>query len=404
MKVAYCTIASANYLSRVHVLETSLKQYNPGATLEILLCEWPHICKEISEKTGRPFYSPAEIGCEDWLHMAFYYDITEYNTALKPFFLETLIKKGYEAVFYFDPDIEVFGSFKEMESLIPRYDVVLTPHVCKPFPDDNRTPLIESYIRAGQFNLGYVGVSGSSESLELLKWWQSVCIEKCIFHHAHKFFVDQFWAAIFPSFIEKAYILRDPQYNVAYWNIFQRNLELKDGKWLVDGGELKFFHFSGLHKKDLTKVSVHQNRVTAPEGSDLYRILSGYLQKIKKQEWAMFDSHPYSFATYTNGEEISGEERKNFLYMSALERKTVPNPFDRPDVITKIIRLDIDRGETSSFRFINRIRSFYLRNLAEQARMFITVVRTDGIMKALWYTVRFVLKAVAARLRRLIQG
>ena len=37
LKIAYCTIASANYLPRVRVLEESLATHRPGGSLHILL-------------------------------------------------------------------------------------------------------------------------------------------------------------------------------------------------------------------------------------------------------------------------------------------------------------------------------------------------------------------------------
>ena len=351
IKVVFCTIVSANYLSRAQVLKNSLKKYSPEYELKILLCEKPEVCKEISKKAGHEFYSPADIGCRDWQHMAFYYTLIEYNTALKPFFLEQLCKEGYSSVIYFDPDIEVFSSLNELVKLVLASDIVLTPHLCKPFINDNKIPNMEGFIRGGQFNLGFLGITNSQDSLALLKWWQSVCTEKCIHDSELRYFVDQFWADIFPSFVEKACILRYPGYNVAYWNIFQRDLKCLNGKWLIDGKDLKFFHYSGLAKGDLSKVSIYQNRVTAPKGSDLYTILEMYFEKIKTQKWAEFNERPYSFSTYLNGEAITVVERKKFLRLSKQERREFGDPFEKHTEIRSIIDINVaedNRKRTSS--------------------------------------------------------
>lgn len=348
MKIAFCTIASANYLSRVQVLQKSLRRFHPDVELQILLCESPELCRDIEAQIGQKIFSPADVGCDDWLQMAFYYDITEYNTSLKPYFLEQLIRDGYEAVLYFDPDIEIYGPLDELMRLVVKHDVILTPHVSNPVPNDGKNPPMDSYIRAGQFNLGFLGVGGSKETIELLHWWQSVLLEKCIFTTDHQYFVDQFWAAVFPSFMEKAYILRDPAYNMAYWNVFQRSLELENGYWHTDSGILRFFHFSGLHRNDLTKVSVHQDRVFAPVGSPLYRLLEEYFAKITNQEWAVYDSTLYSFAKYSNGEPITRDERRTFLSMNREERVMVGDPFAANNAVKNIIRLrckdDLDHG------------------------------------------------------------
>lgn len=339
MKIGYCTIASANYLSRVQILEQSLRRFHPEADFHILLCESPDVCNQIAIETGREVISPDTVGCASWLHMAFYYDITEYNTALKPFLLETLINRGYDAVIYLDPDIEIYGDLGFLSLQLEAYHVMLTPHVCFPVPDDGCRPTMDAYIRAGQFNLGFLGVSACKEIHDLLRWWQSVLVERCLFDEANQFFVDQFWADAIPSLIDKVFILRDPAYNMAYWNVFQRKLERKGLTWITDSGDLRFFHFSGLYRQDLTKVSVHQNRVTAPVGSHLYILLAEYFTKIQSQPWSRYTEHRYSFACYSNGEPITNEERKTFLDMSQKERAAVGSPFDANNFSKNVIRI-----------------------------------------------------------------
>jgi len=331
MRVAYCTIASANYLHRVRVLEESLTAHNPDASFHLLLCEWPEVCRSLSGETGRTFVTPQEV-CPDWLHMAFYYDIVEYNTALKPYLIEYLFAKGYDAVFYLDPDIEVYDSFTQLEHLAASYDLILTPHVCQPMPMDSISPGIDDIIRAGQFNLGFIGMARSEESLQALRWWRDVCREYCLFDTKHRFFVDQFWAAALPSFVQKFYCLRDPGCNMAYWNVFQRELHFEDGRWSTNEGALKFFHFSGLDE-DLTQVSRHQHRVKAPVGSPLYNLLVTYREKIEVNAWTKYSRHVYSFAHYSDGNAISAEERRLFLRLSRAQRDEFGSPFEhRPGI------------------------------------------------------------------------
>jgi len=380
-----------NYLGRVQVLEDTLHEHAPGAELHILLCEHPTVCEEISRETGRKFYSPADIGCDDWLHMAYYYNITEYNTALKPFFLEHLFNKGHGRVFYFDPDIEIFGSMAGMESLLSEHDVVLTPHICKPLYFDAMRPGVDSYVRAGQFNLGFLGIAASDETREFLKWWQSVCVEKCICHNEHKFFVDQFWADMFPSFVGRTFILREPGYNVAYWNIFQRELESEGGKWLVEGREMKFFHFSGLDKKDLTKVSIHQNRVTAPKDGVLYSLLEMYFKKINELEWSRYNTYPYSFKSYADGKEIAPVDRRLFLMLGAEQRKAVSDPFKEREALEDIFQAAREKGITGDNRGLEISR---LTKRNQLFREFAETIRTRGLAVAVWLSVRYLYRKV----------
>jgi hypothetical protein len=335
MKVAYCTIASVNYLHKVRVLEESLAAHNPNASFHLLLCEWPEVCRSLSRETGHAFVTPEEV-CPDWLHMAFYYDIVEYNTALKPYLIEYLFAKGYEAVFYLDPDIEIFDSLSQLECLATNYDLILTPHVCQPMPMDSIRPGIDSIIRAGQFNLGFIGLAKSEESLRALEWWRDVCHEYCLFDPQHRFFVDQFWAAALPSFIQKFYCLRDPAYNMAYWNVFQRELQFEEGRWSTTGGALKFFHFSGLDA-DLTQVSRHQHRVRAPLESPLYKLLAKYREKTDANAWTKYGRHVYSFGQYSDGKTIFSDERRSFLGLSRARRDDLGNPFQHRERILDVL-------------------------------------------------------------------
>lgn len=325
MKIAYCTIASANYLPQVRVLQASLLAHNPQAKLHILLCEHPETCMALSDELGHAFISP-EKACPAWLQMAFYYEITEFNTALKPYFLEYLLGQGYGAVIYVDPDIEIFGSLAPVEHLLHENDLILTPHVCHPMPLDGLKPGIDEIIRAGQFNLGFIGMTSSSEARHALRWWQDVCLEHCLFDSNHHYFVDQFWAAALPSFIQRFHCLRSPAYNMAYWNLFQRRLDLDGTHWLTDDGELRFFHFSGLKMDGPVLVSRHQNRVTAPQGSPLFNLISAYRTKIAACDWAPY-AKPYSFGRYTYGGEISQEERRAYGSFSPEVRKCLGDPF-----------------------------------------------------------------------------
>lgn len=339
MKIGYCTIASAHYLPQVQILEDSLKRFHPECGFHILLCESPKVCRTISARTGRDIMSPAEIGCTLWQHMAFCYDSAEFSTVLKPFLLETLLNQGYDALIYLDPDIEIFSSLERLAGMLRDSNAVLAPHVCLPIPNDGKRPAMDDYIRAGHYDLGFIGISASSKVRELLRWWRNVLVDRFPPVGSGPFLSEQHLAAAIPSFLDKTIILRDPAYNMAYWNIFQRKLEHEGGVWTTGSGKLKFFHFSGLCHQDLTRVSPHQNRVSAPVGTPLHKLLTAYCEKIPAQPWAIFRNHPYSFAFYSNGEPVTIDERNIYLAMETHERAEIGNPFDANDLTRNPIRI-----------------------------------------------------------------
>jgi hypothetical protein len=389
--IAFCTIASANYLDRVQTLLQSIERHHPGAAAFVLLCETPEVCRRLSAETGVAFWSPADV-CDTWRDMAFYYNIVEFNTALKPFFLEKLLDRGHAAVIYLDPDIEVYGSLDPLRQAVATHDIVLTPHVCAPIPDDGCTPAMDAYIRAGQFNLGFVGVAGSANARALLRWWQSVCLERCLFESEHRFFVDQFWAAAFASFAERCCILRDPGYNVAYWNLFQREITRAGEQWQAGGQPLVFFHFSGLSEDDLTRVSRHQNRVRAAPGSPLHDLLAGYRQRVQAMPWHRYAKVAYSLGAFADGGPIAPEDRRNYLYLGAADRRRIGDPFANAAAIRNIFCINLSQGPRA---YLGRIRAERAwRRVGALAEEFRFKVRTRGWIGATRIAVRFVVRKI----------
>jgi hypothetical protein len=121
--------------------------------------------------------------------MAFYYDCMELSTALKPFFIRTLLREGH--VVYLDPDIEVLGDLGEIFEAVRTNDVVLTPHLTEPLPADGRRPELIDFVRVGQFNLGFLGVGRSECSLRLSEWWGKTLVENCASDLRRDLFTDQ---------------------------------------------------------------------------------------------------------------------------------------------------------------------------------------------------------------------
>lgn len=338
-RVIYCTISSANYLPRTLALKESVERHRRGADFRILLCEHPRVVRELEAELKQEFYSPDEIGCPQWRQMAFYYDCMEFNTAVKPFFLQTLLADGADAVIYFDPDIIVFGGLEELEASLDKHDAILTPHLSEPMEDDGHLPAVVDFNRVGQFNLGFCGFARTERAERSLRWWANRCERDCISDLSQGLFTDQAWANLFASFLEVK-ILRSQAYNMAYWNIFQRTLSRgADGRWMTGDGPLVFFHFSGLPLNAVSLVSKHQTRVRAPEGTPLHQILSEYAQQLQRSPYAPLESFEYSFNRFTDGAVVPLWLRRRFREMSGPERALVANPFAERAMLERLQEL-----------------------------------------------------------------
>ncbi len=206
--------------------------------------------------------------------MLFKYDILEMNTAIKPFVMEYFCKKGYNKVFYIDPDICFYNSLIELKTKLNEYDIILTPHMLKPYDDDNH-PNDLDILRAGSYNLGFLAIRSTDNAINMLRWWQDKLFHMCMNNLSEGLFVDQKWMDLVPAMFDKVYIERDVSYNVAYWNLHEREL-IKDEMWHVNNKPLIFFHFSGLPLNNLDLISKHQNRFTLKNFENLRPLFEEY--------------------------------------------------------------------------------------------------------------------------------
>jgi hypothetical protein len=334
--VIVCTIVAANYLPQAMRLRESLLSMHPGTDFRVLLVEQPDVVAEIAPRIGARILGPNEIGCDDWLAMAFYYDCMELSTALKPFFIRTLLQEGH--VVYLDPDIEVLGDLGEIFEAVRMNDVALTPHLTEPLPADGRRPELIDFIRVGQFNLGFLGVGRSECSLRLMEWWGNTLVENCASDLRRDLFTDQVWASLLVSFADRCAVLRSRRHNVAYWNVMQRDLRLDpDGTWMTTDGPVSFFHYSGLDPGNIEAVSRHQDRVRCEKGSDLYRILDGYAQRLARSSVASFRHSAYSFGHFRDGSPIFTSHRRTLLAISPPNRRAIADPFSSRGEIERYV-------------------------------------------------------------------
>ena len=138
-KKVVLTICSINYLAQANSLGESLLEHNPDYSFEIGLVD--RLDKSDIPSADLPNYTLLElhqIGIPDFEDMCDRYNITELNTAVKPFYLQYIYKNypEVEILHYFDPDIIVFQPLLEIEKGLENNSLFLTPHILSPFPDE----------------------------------------------------------------------------------------------------------------------------------------------------------------------------------------------------------------------------------------------------------------------------
>ena len=281
--VNVCTIIAGNYLPQARVLAESFAAHNPGGEFVVLLIDdedrklepYTHglSCRRLWELglSGREIAELASI-----------YDVTELATAVKPPFLKHLLSEGRDHILYLDPDIKIYDSLAPAASFAVEHGVVLTPHMTTPLPKDGLRVDDVHILSSGIFNLGFIGLGRGADSF--IEWWWGKTRRDALVDHEHMMFTDQRWIDYVPAFF-RHYILKHVGYNVAYWNLHERDLVWSGDRYLVNQEPLTFFHFSGYSEERPHLLSKHQGdrpRILLSERPAVRRICAEYRADLER--------------------------------------------------------------------------------------------------------------------------
>ncbi|MBI4882726.1 MAG: hypothetical protein HY826_01575, partial [Actinobacteria bacterium] len=257
--MAAFTVVAHNYIPRARIVADSFIEHHPGASFYIVVTDYPlQVQLRRSDDPRLVPITDIDFGAEGFEHMATFYDVMEFATAVKPFALSHFLKQA-SCVLYLDPDIEVYAPLDLLVEATRRAGISLTPHCLQPIERDGCEPSEAGIMMAGVYNLGYVGVAAGAEPF--LDWWSSRLRRDAISDPANHIFTDQRWIDLcIPLF--QPHIESSPSYNVAYWNLNQRPIRREAGRYLVNDEPLRFFHFSGYDPNRPHWISKHQP--TAP--------------------------------------------------------------------------------------------------------------------------------------------
>lgn len=258
----------------------------------------------------------------------FQYTILELNTAVKPWALQQLLDRGHSSVFYIDPDIYLYKPLNEVTALLnDGASLVLTPHLLAPMTD-KKIPNELGIRVAGTYNLGFCALSKQDSAYQFLTWWQGKLARDCVIDFPSGIFVDQSWVDLAPSLFNNVKILRHPGYNIAYWNIAQRNVVQDGARFLVNQQDLVFFHYSGMNPQAPQALSKYQDRFTLDSVEPAVKTLVlDYCAKVIANGIEHYKTLPYGYANFDNGTSISVEMRKKFRLDANLRATLGPHPF-----------------------------------------------------------------------------
>lgn len=302
------TIVASNYLEMARLLAESFLAHHPDDTFSILLVD--DLPVDVPSSAGCDVVRLADLDFDavDLDTMKTIYDVMELSTAVKPAFLEVLLRHDEIAV-YLDPDIFVYAPFGDLVAPAAESGIVLTPHVLEPIPRDGAAPNERMIMGSGIFNLGFVAVGRSA--VEFLAWWQERLLVDSISDPEANLFTDQRWVDWVPALFG-CHVCRDPGMNIAWWNVHERDLACHDGDVTVDGSPVRFVHFSGYDPSRPERLSKHQEGPRTPhvEGSVIRALAEAYGRALQDNGHDERRSTPYQWDTTATGRSLSTAVRR----------------------------------------------------------------------------------------------
>jgi glycosyltransferase involved in cell wall biosynthesis/SAM-dependent methyltransferase len=294
--VDVCTIIAKNYLAAARVLGDSLREHHPEVGFHVLVVD--EIEGYIDPELERfEVLRPQEIGIPDFDAMAGIYQILELSTAVKPWLLRHLLERSDDGVvLYLDPDIRLYDRIDDVFEAVREHGLVLTPHNTEPIPRDGLKPAEEDILIAGAYNLGFIGLGRTDFADFLLDWWAERLERDCVSDPANGLFVDQRWIDLVPGLADDYLLLRDPGFNLAYWNLATRKVVKNgDGSFRVNDEPLRLFHFSGFDPGQPHMLSKHQDRIRLPDEPALAELCADYAEALWAAGHREASPWPYSY-------------------------------------------------------------------------------------------------------------
>ncbi len=320
------TIVSRNYFHFARTLMNSLASAHPEWDRYVLLVD-EHDGTFNSARENCTIIDVCSLPLPNFKQFLFRYNILELNTAVKPWMCEWLFERGSQRVIYMDPDIYVYRRLNAVEDLLDQgASIVLTPHLTG-FLDDDLRPTELDIMRSGVYNLGFIALNRHPQVDAFLPWWQKKLEFQAIVDPDAGLFTDQKWIDLVPGMFEDVRILRHPGYNVAYWNLKHRRVQLRKGDYWVNGEPLVFFHFSGINPMQPEDFSKHQNRYRLSEIGDARKLVEQYCNTVKQNGLEECSAYRYAFNQFDDGTPLNDLIRICYRENPHLQELAGENPF-----------------------------------------------------------------------------
>ena len=324
---AVFTIVAKNYLPRAKTLGDSIKAIHPDLQFYIFLSDELDGTIDLAREKY-PIIEAKSLGIASWRNMAFYYSILELCCAIKPFCFQYLAERhGCEKIIYFDPDIYLYSSLESLLGSLSDHWLVLTPHVTDLSLTASGAMPDASFLFVGAYNLGFIALRICPEVVEFLSWWAERLVDRGFADFRDALHVDQKWIDLVPGLLgEKVLISRDPGYNIAQWNMHERNLTECNGSYYINDRPLVFFHHTSFDPHNPARLAQRQNKYNLTNRPEFSRLMHDYATHLLSNGYDDYLKLTYAYEKYENGVNIFVFQRRMYR-MLVQTRELKSDPF-----------------------------------------------------------------------------
>jgi SAM-dependent methyltransferase len=247
MTRAYCTLFDINYLTRGLALYHSLERWSSESFRLWAFC-MDTAAEEALQKVDLPNLEVVPLRLleehdPELRQTKSDRSQVEYCWTATPAICRYVIDVSKEStsVTYLDADLWFFSDPEVLFAELGTDAVAITPHRYAP----------EQRIReatSGTYNVSWLTFTRDEDGLATLDWWHDRCIEWCYARYEDGKLGDQKYLESFPELFRRVHSLEHVGAGLAPWNAAAHELQEVDGRLLVDGRPVVFYHFHSLRE------------------------------------------------------------------------------------------------------------------------------------------------------------
>jgi glycosyltransferase involved in cell wall biosynthesis len=374
---AVCTIVTNRELAHARVLMDSVRAHHPEWLRVALLADRAGGC---FDPAGEAFQvlEVRHVPLPDKQGTLFYYPPRDLEAALKPWLFRWLFDtRGVDRVIFLDARCWVLS---ELSALVRALDagapIVLTPHLLGSLPDHARPSEID-VLSWGVHDGAVVAMAREAGvSMEMLAWWQDRAYRHALRKPQQGLWGDQRWfdlaAGTWPVFT-----LRDPGYNVAYWNLPERPVTTDGTGYFARDRPLALFQFEDFDPDRPERLSATDERHGSLLPPAVKELSSAYATALLQAGHRSCTTFPYAYDRFASGERVSDVARSLYQSSRAVRDEcgddpfaAGPGPFNAP---------------VGAERYVTRLMEEIWRSRADLQCAFPRLETEDGHRFAEWF-------------------